>query len=169
MRAARWIRLVVADPLELRWAASGLAAVQEERAAPIVLWAREAAWHSFVLIVPKLLAPGRRERWVAWALSPAIATLRGFGMRAYLEEPDIRLHGKSIANGRAQAMGECVVVSSGFPLRLPVGGRPPSEPELENRFRTRIEAQHDWQFETAWPSGVETAAIAEARLEPAGY
>jgi hypothetical protein len=39
----------------------------------------------------------------------------------------------------------------------------PAERELEAVFRSRVQAQHGWQFETAWPSGRERAAIARAR------
>lgn len=39
----------------------------------------------------------------------------------------------------------------------------PAERELETVFRGRVQAQHGWQFETAWPSAGEQAAIARSR------
>ncbi len=44
-------------------------------------------------------------------------------------------------------------------------GALPAERDLEETFRARIEAQHGWQFEHAWPDDAELAAIAEARAE----
>jgi len=50
---------------------------------------------------------------------------------------------------RAAHMGECAVIEGAFPAPLA------SEPQLETVFRERIEAQHGWRFDTAWPSGNE--------------
>jgi lipoate---protein ligase len=47
-------------------------------------------------------------------------------------------------------------------------GELPSERDLEESFRARLEAQHGWQFEHAWPHGAELGAIAKARAELAG-
>lgn len=46
-------------------------------------------------------------------------------------------------------------------------GESPAERELETVFRSRVEAQHGWCFETAWPSACEQVAIARVRDEAA--
>jgi len=47
--------------------------------------------------------------------------------------------------------GECAfaLIEGAFPAPLA------EEPGLEAAFRERIEAQHGWQFDTAWPTGPE--------------
>jgi hypothetical protein len=42
------------------------------------------------------------------------------------------------------------VIEGSFPAPLA------AEPGLEAAFRERIEAQHGWQFDTAWPTGEES-------------
>jgi hypothetical protein len=165
---ARWIRLGPAAPLELRAAYAGLAAAQPRRGAPILLWARascdflhgavraKALDYVFVLIVPLRLAPGRRARWPAWGLAPAVAALRQFGLHAYASGADLWLSGRRIARGACDAIGECAVFAAS--LRAAAPGR-----ALETVLRERVEAQHDWLFETSWPNAVERSAILEAR------
>lgn len=46
-------------------------------------------------------------------------------------------------------------------------GESPAERELETVFRARVEAQHGWRFETAWPSACEREAIARVRNDTA--
>ena len=153
----------------------------------------------FALIAPRRHAPGRPVRWFSWALAPAIATYRHFGLPAYLNEQDIWLHGRKISASGAATIGECAVIASSFLSRFPAerfgegvagpsrefrawlreglslamtewsdhGARPAGR-ELEETFRVRIEAQHGWQFEHAWPHEAELAAIAEARAELSG-
>jgi lipoate-protein ligase A len=160
-----------------------------------LVWADENQY-VFVVIAPRRLAPGRPARWYAWALSPAVATYRDFGLRAYLNGPDVWLHGRKIAGSGAATIGECAVVASSFLVRFPAErfaqavacpspefrawlreglalamtewaahGEAPPERSLEAAFRARVEAQHGWQFESAWPEAAEQAAIAEARAE----
>jgi len=177
--AARWIRSAPVGHYDLNAACSGLASAQHARAAPIVFWARAGApgpgnpcaierdHFAFALIVPLRLAPGRRSRWCAWALAPAIAAYRQFGLRAYLDDDAMCLNGGRIAGCGAQEIGACAVVVSSFLPRPP--GTPGAWPgrELESAFRTRIEAQHGWQFENSWPSRAERLAIADALTEEA--
>ncbi len=174
---ARWIRSAPVGPYDLNAACIGLASAQHARAAPIVFWVRVSApvlgtpceidqnHFAFALIVPLRLAPGRRSRWRAWALAPALAAYRHFGVRAYLDDDSICLNGGRIAECGAQAIGACAVVVSSFLPRPPgtAGGWP--ERDLEGAFRTRIEAQHGWQFENSWPSKAERTAIADALAE----
>lgn len=96
--------------------AAVLSGVQARNAAPIVLWgaARESAEvrFGFVIVVPEHLAPGTRARWTAWALSPAVAAYRDFGVRAYLEGPDIAAQGQRIAFSQTDVVDGCVVISA---------------------------------------------------------
>ena len=143
-QTARWMRIAKggAQP-------SALAAAQPPAADPILLWLHEAGECAFALIAPLRLAPGRTWRWLAWGSMPAIATCRRFGLPAYLEGEAIWLHGRRAARLSAVRVGECALIEGAFPAPLAV------EPGLETAFRERIEAQHGWQFDTAWPTGSE--------------
>jgi hypothetical protein len=177
--AARWIRSAEVAPDDLHAACVGLALAQGARAAPVVYWARVSALvvgepchieenhFAFAVIAPLRLAPGRRSRWRAWALAPALSAYRHFGVQAYLDEDAICLGGKRIAHCRAQAIGGCAVVVSSF-LPHPPGSRAAwAEQDLEGALRSRMEAQHDWLFENSWPSPTERLAIADALAEEA--
>ena len=172
LQRARWIRLGLVGPLELHAACAGLAAAQARDAEPIVLWAQARAYlsdeqqYAFAVIAPRRLAPGRPARWFAWALSPAIATYREYGLRAYLNGTDVWLHGRKIAGCSAATIGGCAVIASSFPVDLPAAhAETPPERALEAALRARIEAQYGWQFDSAWPGEAEQAAIAEARAD----
>ena len=102
---------------------------------------------AFVRELALRLAPGRTWRWLAWGSMPAIATCRRYGLPAYLEGEAIWLHGRRVARLSATRVGECAVIEGSFPPPLA------AEPSLEAAFRERIEAQHGWQFDTAWPTG----------------
>lgn len=127
-------------------ASAGLAAAQPAGASPILLWLGAASERAFALIAPLRLAPGRAWRWSAWGVMPAIAACRQLGVPAYLEEEWIWLHGRRVSRVSAAPVGACAVIEGGFPARLA------DEPGLEAVFRQRIEAQHGWQFDTAWPA-----------------
>jgi len=177
--AARWIRSAPVGHCDLNAACSGLASLQHARAAPILFWARVSApvlgtscaierdHFAFALIAPLRLAPGRRSRWRAWALAPALAAYRHFGVRAYLDDDAMCLNGGRIAECGAQEIGACAVVVSSFLPRPPGAPGEWPERELEDAFRMRIEAQHGWQFENSWPSQPERLAIADASTEEA--
>ena len=174
---ARWIRSAPVGLYDLHAACIGLALAQGARAAPVVFWARVSApvlgdpcaieenHFAFALIAPLRLAPGRRSRWRAWVLTPALAAYRHFGVRAYLDDDAICLNGRRIAACGAQTIGGCAVVVSSFLPRLPGTLADWVERDLESAFRTRIEAQHGWEFENSWPSETERLAIADALLE----
>lgn len=176
---ARWIRSAPVGPYDLHAACIGLALAQGARAAPVVFWARanapvvgdpcdiEEHHFAFALIAPLRLAPGRRSRWRAWALAPALAAYRIFGVRAYLDDDAICLNGRRIAACGAQTIGGCAVVVSSFLPRPPGTLAEWLERDLEGAFRARIEAQQGWQFENSWPSGTERLAIADALAEEA--
>ena len=126
-----------------------LAAAQGAAADPILVWQRAAGECAFALIAPLRLAPGRAWRWPAWAAMPAVATCRQYGVPAYLESDAIWLHGRCVAPLSAGRVGECALIEGGFPPDIA------HAPDLETTFRERVEAQHGWRFETAWPSGRE--------------
>src|SRR6266404_8507285 len=115
---ARWIRFGPTAQREFDAAYASLAGVQPKSAAPIVLWAEEAARYPFALIAPRRLAPGRESRWWSWGLAAAVATYRQFDVPAYLDG-EIYLHGRDIAQSRVAAFGECVVIASSFLMRFP--------------------------------------------------
>lgn len=148
-QTARWMRL---RRVQVGAGAAALAAAQPAAADPILLWLRTAGGCAFALIAPRRLAPGRAWRWLAWGAMPAVATFRGFGLPAYLEGDAIWLHGRRAARFSAACVGECALIEGSFPASLA------AEPDLEVVFRERIEAQHGWQFDTAWPTGAEARA-----------
>ena len=127
----------------------------------------------FALLVPLRLAPGRRARWVSWGLSPLVAALRRFGLAAYLEGGSILVQAQRIAGGYAQECGSCALVLGRFPAEIRADSRQrlrfdawlaALDREARARqvlaaFRASLEAQYDWQFDTAWPTEAELAAI----------
>ena len=147
---ARWIRLGAIAPLDFESLCARLAAEQQADASPVLLWARGEAQYLFALIAPRRLAPGREWRWLSWGLAPAVATYRQFGLAAYLEGESIWLHGRRIADGTVQPVGDYIVITSSFLLQFPDAQAPIASRELEDAFRLRLEAQHGWEFDTSW-------------------
>jgi hypothetical protein len=151
---ARWIRLGAIRQPEFDAAYASLAVAQPRAAAPVLLWAEEAARYPFALIAPLKYAPGRVQRWLSWGLAAAVATYRQFGVPAYLDD-ELFLHGRDIAQSRALALGECAVIASSFLMRFPGNCVVTPSAELENAFRLRLEAQHGWEFDHSWPTDDE--------------
>jgi hypothetical protein len=170
-RRARWIGIGACDAASLHARCVGLAEAQAADAEPIVVWGAARSnlcfgqglgvvWVDegqplFVLIVPTRLAPGRARRWIAWALAPAIATCRSFGVLAYLEGHDLLAAGRRICGAGCNVIANCAVIAASLPRVHP------GERLVEARFRAAIEAQFGWQFETSWPSAAERQAMAE--------
>lgn len=154
---ARWIRLGAVEPYHFECVYSRLAAAQAAGAQPVLLWAQSQTQYLFALIAPRKLAPGRVTRWFSWALAPAIATYRQFGLAAYLEGDGISLHGRRIADSSVRSIGECAVVASSFLLQFPAKCVTVPSRDLEDAFRVRLEAQHGWQFDHSWPTEPERA------------
>jgi hypothetical protein len=148
-QTARWMRLQIAEARPASAACARLAAEQGAAADPILLWLQRAGRCAFALIAPQRFAPGRAWRWLAWGAMPAVAACRHFGVPAYLEGEAIWLHGSPAAALSAKRVGECAVIEGAFPHSLV------AEPALECVFRERVEAQHGWRFDTAWPTGSE--------------
>jgi hypothetical protein len=172
--AARWMRLGPVGPQALLASCAGIAAEGVHGAAPVVLWAQATApvvydlmcleehHYAYAFIVPLRLAPGRRSRWRAWGLAPALAAYRHFGLHAYIDGDALCMDGRRIGESGARQVGGCAVIASSF---LPQAPRAPSRwtaRDLEDVFRGRIEAQYGWEFDNAWPSADEQAAIDEA-------
>src|SRR5438552_15700200 len=152
---ARWIRLGAVGPRAFDLVYARPAAVQSSGAAPALLWAQAETQYLFALIAPRKLAPGRTTRWISWALAPAIATYRQFGLAAYLEDESIWLHGRRIAGSTVRAIGECAVVASSFLLQFPAKCVAVPSRDLEDAFRIRLEAQPGWQLDHSRPTDPE--------------
>ncbi len=163
---ARWIRLGALGQQQFDAACATLAAVQPRTAAPILLWAEEAARYLFALIAPRKFAPGREDRWLSWGLAAAVATYRQFDVPAYLDG-EIYLHGRDIAASRVASVGECAVIASSFLMRFPERCVATPSFELEQAFRLRLEAQHGWSFDSSWPIGPEAVSLAGRLPSPA--
>src|SRR5439155_19887272 len=116
----------------------------------------------FALSTPNMNEPGIKSRCVSWALAPAIATYRQFGLPAYLDGESICLHGQKVASATIASIGECAVIASAFLRRFPTKCIPTPSAEMEEAFRLRLEAQHGWQFDHSWPSEHETPKYAVA-------
>src|SRR5579871_6841405 len=124
--AARWVRLGPVGPQALLASCAGMAAVRAPGAAPVVLWAQATALvvsdlvrveehhYAYAFIVPLRLAPGRRSRWRAWGLTPALATYRHFDLHAYLDGDAMYLDGRRIGECGARETGGCAVIAASF-------------------------------------------------------
>jgi hypothetical protein len=154
---ARWIRVGAVRQTEFDATQAALARAQMRSSQPVLLWGEEAARFPFALIVPLKYAPGRRQRWLSWGLAAAVATYRQFGVAAYLDG-ELYLHGRDIAQSRADTVGECAVIASSFLMRFPGSCVATPSSELEQAFRLRLEAQHGWEFDSSWLTEPECVA-----------
>jgi len=159
---ARWIRLRFSDPLDFDEAAVRLAVAQSPKASPIVLWGEGGDEYRFAVLAPVRIAPGRRSRWPAWGLAPAVAAYRQFGLPACLDEDGIRLHGRPISGCVVEAVGECALVACALLKHFPDACVATPSAEFEQVLRLRVEAQHGWTFEHSWPSEHELLHYAVA-------
>ena len=159
---ARWIRQRFSEPLDFDEAAVRLAVAQSRQASPIVLWGEGEDQYRFALLAPLRLAPGRRQRWAAWGLAPAVAAYRQFGLHAYLDEGGIHLHGQCISACVVEAVAECALVASALLMRFPSACVATPSAEFEQALRSRVEAQHGWTFDHSWPSERELLHYAVA-------
>jgi lipoate-protein ligase A len=73
----------------------------------------------YILIAPLRHAPRRPAEWSAWALQPAIATFRQFGLEVERRGEDLWLGGRKIAGTGAATIGACAVFASSFLLHFP--------------------------------------------------
>ena len=159
---ARWIRQRFSEPLDFDEAAVRLAVAQSRQSSPIVLWGEGAGEYRYALVAPLRLVPGRRSRWAAWGLAPAVAAYRQFGLPACLEEDGIRLHGRRISACVVEPVGECALVACALLMHFPSACVATPSAEFEEALRLRLEAQHGWLFEHSWPSERELLHYAVA-------
>lgn len=188
---ARWIRLDPGGVSGIVATSRGYARAQHGRDAPVCLWGRvdepvrldEDLWaepgqYVFALLVPRLRAPGRKDRWLAWGMSPVVAALRRFGAHAYLDGQSVCLQGERVGAGCAFDVGGCAVVLGAFPAEPPgpdgrgellefdpwlaALNREGGARQVLAAFRSALEQQHGWQFDTAWPTDAELSAITSA-------
>lgn len=73
----------------------------------------------YALIAPLGHAPPRPADWGAWAMQPAIATFRRFGLEVERQREDLWLHGRKIAGTGAATVGRAAVFASSFLMRFP--------------------------------------------------
>jgi hypothetical protein len=152
--AARWIRLHAACLPAMRSACAAFARAQQPGSAPAALWARiEDDQHALAFVAPLKYLPGRHTRWRAWALAPLVAAYRQRGLCAYNDADRICLSGQPISDVSAATVGACAVVVAGFTAW---GG------DFVDCLRQRVEAQYGWEFDSAWPTDAERAAIEDA-------
>jgi hypothetical protein len=120
-RRARWIRLEPVDADGFHAVCAGFSGSQQRAAPPVVLWTcaesaidglapEDEREYLFAIVAPATVAPGCASRWLAWALSPVVAAYRDFGLRAYFNGADICLHGRRIGSGKAEPVGDFVLI-----------------------------------------------------------
>ena len=157
--AARWIRMDRESAAMLRAAFHAFARAQSRHSMPAVLWGRAGESEcACALVAPLKFAPGRRQRWPAWALAPLVAAWRRHGVRACLEADGVSLAGERIAACESGASGDCTLIICSFDWL---------ERDFMETLRGLIESQYGWQFDHCWPSATEryamSGALADAR------
>jgi lipoate-protein ligase A len=119
---------------------------------------------SYALVAPLGLAPRRHQEWYEWALAPAIATFRAFGLALDRHGEDLWLAGRKMAGSGAATIGPCAVVASSFLLRFPHRRFADAVASPSELFRVALrvalgDAMTDWASHAAPP---HEQAIAEA-------
>jgi lipoate-protein ligase A len=112
---------------------------------------------SYALIVPLALAPRRPAEWYAWALAPAIATFRSYGLPVVRCGEDLWLHGRKIAGSGAATIGRAAVVGSSFLLRFPARSFADNVAAPSGAFRDALrralpQAMTDWSEHAVPPT-----------------
>jgi lipoate-protein ligase A len=111
---------------------------------------------SYALIAPLAAAPQRNEDWYPWALAPAIATFRAFGLAVERRGEDLWFGRRKIAGSGAATIGRSAVVASSFLLRFPRARFAASMAAPDPDFRTALHgalgvAMTDWTSHAAPP------------------
>jgi len=124
---------------------------------------------SYAIVVPLALAPLCHEDWYGWALAPAIATFRAFGLEVERRAEDLWLAHRKIAGSGAATIGRCAVVASSFLLRFPRARFAASVAAPDPGFRTALHdalatAMTDWSGHAATPGEATLAAAFRAAL-----
>jgi len=127
---------------------------------------------SYALVAPLECAPARPADWYAWALAPAIATYRAFGLAAERRAEDVWVAGRKIAGSGAATIGRSAVVGSSFLLRFPrerfVRAVAAASPGFRSRLREALDlALTDWGAHAAIPTERRVRAAYQRALEGA--
>lgn len=145
-------------------------------AAPVVrrplgggtVWVDEHQW-CHVLVLPLRLAPRRVAQWCNWALQPAVATCRHFGLVVELHDGDLWLQGRKIAGSGSATIGNCAVIASSFLMKFPVEKFARCIAGSEN-FRDWLvqgleQTMTDWSSHVSIPTGGELREVHAAEVE----
>lgn len=149
----------------------------------------------YVFIVPLRHAPRRPADWSAWALQPALATFRAFGLDVERRGEDLWLGGRKIAGSGSATIGACAVFASSFLMHFPrarfvecIAGSQefrswlgtglaatltawdehaavPAAGALQAVFRDAVAQAFGWRLRRAAPTRIECAAMAEAFVD----
>jgi lipoate-protein ligase A len=122
---------------------------------------------SYALVAPLASVPPRHVDWYEWALGPAVATFRRFGLAVERHAEDLWLEGRKIAGSGAATIGRSAVVASSFLMRFPRARFARAIAAASPRFRTRLLealdlAMTDWSEHAPAPAGARVKAAFEA-------
>lgn len=124
---------------------------------------------SYALVAPLAAAPRRHEDWYAWALAPAVATFRAFGLAVARRDEDLWLAKRKIAGSGAATIGAAAVVASSFLLRFPHARFAASVAAPDPGYRAALNdalgaAMTDWATHAAPPGEHALASVFRAAL-----
>lgn len=131
--------------------------------------------HCFVLVAPLARAPQYPADWFRWALAPARATYRRFGLPAGFVGNDLWVRGRKIAGSGAATVGRSAVVASSFLLHFPAERFAAAVAAPDAAYRAQLiralaGTVTDWQREGTPPPEAELrAAFMEALAESHGW
>jgi lipoate-protein ligase A len=124
---------------------------------------------SYALVARPARPPGPHEDWYGWALAPAIATFRAFGLDVHRRAEDLWLAGRKIAGSGAATIDRCAVVASSFVLRFPADRFAGVIAAPNRAFRTALRtaldaAMTDWASHAPPPDAATIAAVFRSAL-----
>lgn len=124
---------------------------------------------SYAIVAPLESAPPRHADWYAWALGPAIATFRSYGLTVERRAEDLWLEGRKIAGSGAATIGRSAVVASSFLMHFPRARFTRAVAATSRGFRTRLLealglAMTDWSEHAPVPDGASVKAAFEAAV-----
>lgn len=156
--------------------AQGLCELDPDNALPVVrrplggglVWVDECQY-CFALVVPLAQAPQYPADWFRWALAPARATCRRFGLPAEFVGNDLWVRGRKIAGSGAATVGRAAVVASSFLMDFPAARFAAAVAAPDAAYRERLvqalaNTMTDWRREGAQPGESELCAAFAAAL-----